>query len=146
MVFSCWDAHLESDHLFTFKFATMFHRYSTTFTFPPLKDITKHLFTMYHMFIPFSFTFKSTALHKYLSGSSLSKSPKFLILQFLVKSSKLHSVFRSNELPCGTLITKIKNWICACSVAPEVSIYASNEPPWSTLIVRIKDTKYAHAQ
>ena len=38
--------HLESDHLFTFNFATIFHQYFTIFTFPPLKNITKHLFIM----------------------------------------------------------------------------------------------------
>ena len=46
------------------------------------------------MVIPFSFTCKSPALHKYVSASSLSKSSKFLILQFLVKCCKLHSVFK----------------------------------------------------
>ena len=46
------------------------------------------------MAISFSFTFKSPALHKYASASSLSKSSKFLILQFLVKCLKLHSVFK----------------------------------------------------
>ena len=46
------------------------------------------------MVIPFSFTFKSPALHKYASASSLSKSSKFLILRFLVKCCKLHSVFK----------------------------------------------------
>ena len=46
------------------------------------------------MVIPFSFTFKSPALHKYVPASSLSKSSKFLILQFLVKCCKLHSVFK----------------------------------------------------
>ena len=46
------------------------------------------------MVIPFSFTFKSPALHKHASASSLSKSPKFLILQFLVKCCKLHPVFK----------------------------------------------------
>ena len=46
------------------------------------------------MVIHFSFTFKSPALHKYASASSLSKSSKFLILQFLVKYCKLHSIFK----------------------------------------------------
>ena len=46
------------------------------------------------MVIPFSFKFKSPALHKYASASSLSKSCKFLILQFLVKRFKFHSVFK----------------------------------------------------
>ena len=46
------------------------------------------------MVIPFSLTFNSPALHKYPSASSLSKSPKLLILQFLVKCYKLHSVFK----------------------------------------------------
>ena len=87
-------SHLESDHQFTFNFATTFHPYSTTFTFPPLKNITKHLFIIQHMVVPFSFTFKNHALHKYASASSLSKPSKFLILQFLVKCCKLHSVFK----------------------------------------------------
>ena len=43
---------------------------------------------------PFSFTFKSPALHQYASVSSLSKSSRFLILRFLMKCSKLHSVFK----------------------------------------------------
>ena len=46
------------------------------------------------MVIPFSFAFESPALYKYASVSSLSKSSKFLILQLLVKCSKLHSVFK----------------------------------------------------
>ena len=70
----------------------MFHRYPTTFTLFLIKKITKHLFIRQHMVIPFSFTFKSPALHKYASASSLSKSSKFLILQFLVNCFKLHSV------------------------------------------------------
>ena len=72
----------------------MFHQYCATFTFLPLKNITKYLFIMQLMLIPFSFTFKSPALHKYASVSSLSKSSKFLILQFLVKCCNLHSVFK----------------------------------------------------
>ena len=83
---------LESYHLFTFNFAKMFH--STIFTFRPLKNITKHLFIMWHMVIPFSFIFKSPALHKYVSASSLSESSKLLVLQFLVKCCKLNSVFK----------------------------------------------------
>ena len=46
------------------------------------------------MVIPLSFTFKSLILHKYASASSLSKSSKLLILQFLVKCCKLHSAFK----------------------------------------------------
>ena len=46
------------------------------------------------MVIPFPFTFKSPSFHKYLSASCLSKSFKTLILQFLVKCCKLHSVFK----------------------------------------------------
>ena len=85
---------LENDHLITFNFTTMCHQYCTTFTFSPLKSITKHLFIKQHMFIPFSVIFKSPALDKYASTSSLSKSSKFLILQFLVKCCKSHSVFK----------------------------------------------------
>ena len=72
----------------------MFHQYSTAFTFPPLKNISKHLFIIWDIVILCSFTFKSPTLHKYASASSLSKSSKFLILQFLVKCCKLHSVFK----------------------------------------------------
>ena len=75
-----------------YQYSSIFHRCSTTFTFPLLKNITKHLLIMQHMVIPFSFTFKSPALYKYASASS--KSSKFLILQFLVKCCKLHSVFK----------------------------------------------------
>ena len=87
-------SHLERYHFFTFNFATMFHQYLTTFTFPLLKSISKPLFIMQHIVIPLSFTFKSPDFHKYASASSLSKSSKFLILQFLVKCCKLHSVFK----------------------------------------------------
>ena len=51
------------------------------------------------MLIPFSFTFKSPALHKHASASSLSKSSKVLILQFLVKCCKVHSVFKILSKP-----------------------------------------------
>ena len=46
------------------------------------------------MVIHFSFTSKGLALDKYASASSLSKSSKFLILQFLLKCCVLHSVFK----------------------------------------------------
>ena len=72
----------------------MFYQYCTTFTLPPLKNINKHLFMMKHKVIPFFFIFESPALHKYASASFLSKSCKFLILQFLVKCCKLHSVLK----------------------------------------------------
>ena len=93
----------------------MFHQYFTTFIFPPLKDITKHLFIMSRITIPFSFTFKNPALHKYLSASSLSKSSKFLILQFLVKCCKLHSVFRIQSkshiiVGCPGLFAEMGGW------------------------------------
>ena len=87
-------SHFESDHLFTFNCATMLHQHSTTFTFPHLKN-SKHLFIIQHIVIPFSFTFKSPSLHKYVSPTSLSVPTKFLILPLLVKCSyKLHSVFK----------------------------------------------------
>ena len=123
------------------------------------------------MVIPFSFTFKSSALHKCMSVSSLSKSSKFLILQFLVKCCKFHSVFKirlkshtsdiflissvyykcsyklwfhslkevntSIELTCGTLITKIKDSICACSIVSGVFIYASNKSLCGILIINL---------
>ena len=46
------------------------------------------------MVVPFSFTFKSPALHRYATASSLSKLSEFLILQFQVKCCKMHSVFK----------------------------------------------------
>ena len=46
------------------------------------------------MVIPFSFIFKSPALHKYVSASSFSRSSKFLILKFMVICCKLNSVFK----------------------------------------------------
>ena len=42
-------SHFESDHLFTFNFPTMYRQYCTTLTFSPLRNITKHLFLMWHM-------------------------------------------------------------------------------------------------
>ena len=93
LVFSCW-AIWRVITCSPFNFATIFNQYCTTFTFPPLKKITKHRFIIQHMVIPFSFKFTNPALHKYTSSSSLSKSSKFLILQFLVKCCKLHSVFK----------------------------------------------------
>ena len=46
------------------------------------------------MVISFSFTCKNPALLKYVFASSLSRSPKFFILQFLMKCCKLYSVFK----------------------------------------------------
>ena len=85
---------LKSDGLFLFNIATMFYQDSTKFTLPPLKNVINHLLIMQYMVIPFFFTCKSPALHKYASSSSLSKSSKFLILQFLVTCCKLHSAFK----------------------------------------------------
>ena len=110
------------------------------------------------MVFPFSFTFKSPALHKYVSVSSLLKLSKFLILQFLVKCCKLHSVFKIlskshmldilskilllilsalyvNWANMFTLISKIKNSICTYSIVSRVFIYASNKPLCGTLII-----------
>ena len=89
-VFICWAIWRVITCLPLQRFFTNY----TTFTFPSLKSVTKHLLIMQYMVIPFSFTFKSPALHKYTSASSLSKSSKFLIQQFLVKCCKLHSVFK----------------------------------------------------
>ena len=86
--------HLESNYWFIFNFATMFHQYSTTSIFPPLRSKAKHLFIIQHMVISFSFTFKSPALHKYAFASSLSELSEFLILQFLEKCCRLHSVLK----------------------------------------------------
>ena len=106
---------MESDHLFTFNFVTMFHQHCTTFTFPPLKNITKHLFIMKHMVIHVSFVFKGSSLHKHVSASSLSKSSKFLILQFLAKCYKLHSVFKILSKSHMLDIFLISSVYCKCS-------------------------------
>ena len=115
---------------------------------------------MQHMIISFPFTFKRHALHKYASASSHSKSSKFLILQFLVKCWKQHSVFqilsKSHMLDIfffqvfttnfhinhdfilsKRLNIKLKNSICACSVVPSAFIYASNEQLFVTLITNL---------
>ena len=42
-------------------------------------------------------------------------------------------VYSLVELTCGTLIIKIKNSICACSIISRVFIYASNQPLCDTL-------------
>ena len=84
-------SYLESDHLFNFNFATMFRQYCSTLTFSSPKRYQTLVHNVaYHL----SFTFKSPALQNYTSASSLSNSPKALILQFLVKCGKLHSVFK----------------------------------------------------
>ena len=92
LVFSCW-AIWRVIACSTLS-SMMFYQYCITFTFPPLKNITKDLFIMERMVIPCSFKFKSPALHEYGSASSLSESSKFLVLQFLVKCCKLHSVLK----------------------------------------------------
>ena len=67
------------------------------------------------MVIPFSFTFKSPALHKYASISSLSKSSQFLILQFLVKCFKFHLAFKTLSKPHMLDIFLIKSVCYKCS-------------------------------
>ena len=83
--------HLDNEHLFTFNFTMMFHQYCTTFTFSTLKNITKHLFIMQHMVIPFP---SHVEVLLYTSSPSLSKSSKFLILKFFVKCCKLYLVIK----------------------------------------------------
>ena len=78
-------SYLESDHLFNFNFATMFRQYYSTCTFSSQKHYQTLVHNVaYHLF----FTFKSPALQKYTSASSLSNSHKVLILQFLVECCK----------------------------------------------------------
>ena len=104
--------------------------------------------------------------HKYVPASSLSRPSKFLTLQFLEKCCILHSIFKilskwhmldiffnskcvlqiytSIELTSGTLIIKIKNSICPCSVVSRVFIYASNKPLCGTLRIKLgKNSIYA---
>ena len=127
----------------------MFHQYSTTFTFHPLKNITKHLFIMWHMVIPFSLTFKSTALYKYASALSVSKSSKFLILQFLVNCCKLHWIF---EILSKSHISDIffKFQLCTTNFyinydfnllkSLNSPIYTSIELTCGTLIIKVKNS------
>ena len=46
-------------------------------------------------------------------------------------------IYTPIKLTCGTLIIKIKNSICACSVVSRVFIYASNEPLSSTPTINL---------
>ena len=46
-------------------------------------------------------------------------------------------IYTSIELSSGTLIIKIKNSICACSIVSRVFIYASNKPLCGTLIINL---------
>ena len=46
-------------------------------------------------------------------------------------------IYTSVELTCGTLIIKIDNSICACSIVSRVFIYASNKPLCGTLIINL---------
>ena len=68
---------------------------------------------MQQMVIPFSFTFNSPAIHKYVSASARSKASKFLIPQFLVKCSKLYSVFK---ILSKSLMLDIFNFKCVLTI------------------------------
>ena len=46
-------------------------------------------------------------------------------------------IYTSIELTCDTLIIKIKNSICLCSIVSRIFIYASNEPLCSALIINL---------
>ena len=128
----------------------MFHRYCITFTFPPLKKITKDLFIMERIVIPCSFKFKSPALHKYGSASSLSESFKFLVLQFLVKCCKLHSVFKillnSHMLDIFYFQVCTTNFQINYDFSKSIKIifihilYTSIELTCGTLIIKIKNS------
>ena len=100
------------------------------------------------MDIPLSFTIKVTALHKYASASSLSKSSKFLILQFLVKCCKLHSVFKilsKSHVLDIFLISSVhyklsyKLWFHSLKVFLPL-IYTSIELTCGTLIIKTKNS------
>ena len=49
-------------------------------------------------------------------------------------------IYTSIKLTCGTLIIKIKESICACSIASGVFIYTSNKPLYGTLIISLGKT------
>ena len=66
------------------------------------------------MVVPFSFIFKSLALQKYPSALSLSNSSRFLILQFLVKRCKLHSVFKI--LPKSHMLEYFQLQVCPTNI------------------------------
>ena len=56
---------------------------------------------------------------------------------FILSKSLKALIYTSIELTCGTLIIKLKNSICACSIASRVFMYASNEPLCGTLIINL---------
>ena len=47
-------------------------------------------------------------------------------------------MYTSVELTCGTLIIKIKNSICACSMVSRAFIYAGTKPLCSSLIINLR--------
>ena len=49
-------------------------------------------------------------------------------------------IYISIKLTCGTLIIKIKESICACSIVSGVFIYASNKLLYGTLIINLGKT------
>ena len=53
------------------------------------------------------------------------------------QSVEIALIYTSIELTCGTLIIKIKNYTCACSIVSRVFIYASNKPLCGTLLINL---------
>ena len=83
--------------------------------------------------VVFSFqnSVKVTYVRHFLISSVYYKCSYKLIISF----SQIALVYTSIELTSGTLIIKIKNSICACSIVLRVFIYASNDPLCGTLII-----------
>ena len=99
------------------------------------------------MVIPFSFTFRNLALNKY--ASSLSKSFKFLILQFLVKCCKLHSVLKIVSkshmldiflISCVYYKFSSKLWFHFFQRVLIALIYTSIELTCGTPIIKVKNS------
>ena len=124
---------------------TMFHQHSTTFTFSLLKNITKHLFIMQHMVIPFPSHLK---ILLYTSAPSLSKSSNFLILKFLVKCCKLYSVIKipsKSHMLDFVLISSVF-YKCSCKLwfhSLKVFKYSYSIKSCDTLIIKLKNWTYA---
>ena len=51
---------------------------------------------------------------------------------------KIVLIYTPIGLTCNTLIIKVKNSICKCSIVSRVFIYASNKPLCGTLIIKLR--------
>ena len=114
---------------FIFKSPTV-HKYASTSSFAKSSKffILKFLVKCFKLHSVFKIQSKSHMLDIFLISSVYYKC-----------SYKLwfHSFKELIELTCGTLIIKIKNSICTCSIVSRVFIYASNEPLCGKLMINL---------